>query len=36
VPLISLITPKPNKEFLDEAFACYDREVRASAKEHLD
>ena len=36
VPLVSLITPKPNKEFLDEAFACYDREVRTSAKEHLD
>ena len=36
VPLVSLVTPKPNKEFLDDTFACYDREVKASAKEHLD
>jgi len=27
VPLVSLITPKPNKEFVDEAFSCYEEKV---------
>ncbi len=36
VPLVSLITPKLNNEFLDESFSCYDREVTAKAKDHLN
>ena len=36
VPLVSILTPKPKKEFLDETFSCYDREVKASAKDHLE
>ncbi len=36
VPLVSLITPKPNKEFLDDTFSCYDKEVKTSIKEHLE
>ena len=27
VPVISLFTPKPDKELVDSAFACYDKEV---------
>ena len=27
VPLVSLITPKPNKALVDDAFACYDEKV---------
>ena len=36
VPIVSLITKKPEKEFLDDTFSCYDREVTASAKDHLE
>ncbi len=36
VPLVSLVTKKPNKENVDSAFACYDKVVVAQAKEHLN
>ena len=35
VPLISLITPKPQKDIVDGAFACYDQKVLVSQKEAL-
>ena len=35
VPLISLITPKPNKKVIDDAFACYEEKVLVSQKEAL-
>ena len=24
VPVVSLLTPKPNKEYMDKCFSCYD------------
>ena len=36
VPVVSLITPKPNMEFIDSAFSCYDQTVTAKAKDHLE
>jgi SSS family solute:Na+ symporter len=27
VPVISLITPKPNKEFVDQCFMCYEEKT---------
>ncbi len=36
VPLVSLITKKPDKEAVDEMFKCYDREVVVPAKKRLD
>ena len=36
VPIVSLITPKPNKEKVDEIFSCYDRAVTTTVKEHLE
>jgi len=35
VPVVSLITPKPNKEFVDKAFECYDERVSAPVKDAL-
>ena len=35
VPLISLITPKPNKQLVDDAFACYETKVLVAQKEAL-
>jgi len=35
VPLVSLITPKPNKKVVDDAFACYEEKVLVSQKEAL-
>jgi SSS family solute:Na+ symporter len=35
VPLISLVTPKPNKKVVDDAFACYEEKVLVSQKEAL-
>ena len=32
VPVVSLITPKPKKEMVDGAFACYDKTVPAKQK----
>ncbi|MBE6599603.1 MAG: sodium:solute symporter [Ruminococcaceae bacterium] len=36
VPIVSLLTPKPKKELLDDTFSCYDKEVTTSIKEHLE
>ncbi len=36
VPLVSLITPKPDKKLVDEAFACYEKKVPAAQKNSLD
>ena len=35
VPVVSWITPKMNKEKVEEMFSCYDTEVTVSAKESL-
>ena len=35
VPLVSLITPKPDKEFVDGIFSCYTKKVTVTAKEAL-
>ena len=36
VPVVSLISPKPNKETVEEAFACYDKKVLVKQKVALD
>jgi len=36
VPIVSLITPKPNKDKVEEVFACYDEKVITSRKKSLD
>ena len=36
VPIVSLITPAPNKEKVDQIFACYDRKVTVTATEAID
>ena len=36
VPVVSLISPKPDKKLVDEAFDCYDKKVSASQKNSLD
>lgn len=36
VPVVSLISPKPKKELVDDAFACYEKKVPASQKNSLD
>ena len=36
VPVVSLLTPKPKKEMVDGAFACYDKTVPAKQKNSLD
>ena len=35
VPLVSLVTPKPDKKLVDEAFACYEKSTVASQKTAL-
>ncbi len=35
VPMVSAITPKPDKTLVDGAFACYDKETRVSQKTAL-
>lgn len=35
VPLVSLITPKPDKKLVDDAFACYDKETVVAQKTAL-
>ncbi len=35
VPVVSLITPKPDKKFVDEAFSCYDKTTEVSQKTAL-
>lgn len=36
VPLVSLFTPKPNQEKVDEIFSCYDRKVTVSARHAIE
>ncbi len=36
VPLVSLITPKPEKKLVEDSFACYEKKVQASQKNSLD
>ena len=36
VPVVSLISPKPKKELVDDAFACYEKKVQAAQKNSLD
>jgi SSS family transporter len=36
VPLVSLFTKAPDRKFVEEAFAGYNRSVTAKAKEHLE
>ena len=36
VPVVSLITPKPNKETVDDIFKCYDESVTTSKKSRLE
>ena len=36
VPVVSLFTPKPEKQMVDEAFACYDKKTPVSQKNALD
>lgn len=35
VPVVSLLTPKPNKEKIDQMFSCYERKITVDAKESL-
>jgi len=35
VPVVSWLTPKMNKQKVEEMFTCYDTEVTVSAKESL-
>ena len=35
VPVVSLITPKPDSRLVENCFSCYDREVRVHAKSSL-
>ena len=36
VPIVSLITPKPDQEMVEEAFSCYDETVTVAHKKALD
>ena len=36
VPVSSLLSPKPDKKLVDDAFACYDKKVPAAQKNSLD
>lgn len=35
VPVVSLLTPKPKKESVDEMFSCYNKKIVVSSKESL-
>ncbi|MBQ8087974.1 MAG: sodium:solute symporter, partial [Clostridia bacterium] len=35
VPVVSLFTPKPDSSIVDDAFACYDKDVVVKAREAL-
>ena len=35
VPIVSLITPKPDKKLVDNAFSCYDKKVEVPQKRNL-
>lgn len=36
VPVVSVLTPKPEKQMVEDAFACYEKKVSASQKNSLD
>jgi SSS family solute:Na+ symporter len=36
VPVVSLITKKPDKDLVDNAFACYDKTVTVHQSEALE
>jgi len=36
VPLVSLISPKPDKAFVDNIFSCYQRKVTVMAKDSIE
>ena len=36
VPVVSLISPKPDKQTVEDAFACYNKKVLVSQKTALD
>jgi len=36
VPIVSLITKAPEKRFVDDIFACYDRKVTVPVSEALE
>lgn len=36
VPVVSLVSPKPDKELVDGAFECYEKKVPAAQKNSLD
>lgn len=35
VPVVSLLTPKPQRELIDHVFSCYDRKVLVSVKDSI-
>ena len=35
VPVVSMFTPKPDRQFVDSVFACYDRKVTVRQTEAL-
>ena len=35
VPVVSIFTPKPDKDLVDEAFRCYEKETKVSQKTAL-
>ena len=36
VPVVSVLTPKPDKKMVDEAFSCYEKKVLVSQREALE
>ena len=35
VPVVSLVTPKPDRKLVDDAFACYEEKVLVAQREAL-
>ena len=35
VPVVSLLTPKPEEKFVEDIFTCYDRETVVRVKDSL-
>ena len=35
VPIVSLFTPKPDRELVDNVFSCYDRKVLVTVKDSI-
>jgi SSS family solute:Na+ symporter len=35
VPVVSAFTPKPDKTLVEEAFACYEKEIKVTQKTAL-